>query len=1199
MPRFRPLHAALVVLLSVTALTATAQEKKNPRDADLGKKETTQLDQRLAGDLSRKKEAGADAPALKYDQFRLGVEMQVASKRREQIRDLAKIIELSRDGGEKPGLHFRLGELYWEESKFFFIEANRQDDVLIAAMNRKDAAGQAAAKAEKQRLLGQSKGYGKLAVEQYTKIIQDYPKFDRTDEVLFFLGQYLMENGEDRKALVAYKRLVEKFPKSKYIPDAWLAFGEYYFNNSKGRRPELEKALEAYKKAAQFPESSVYAFAIYKQGWCYFNMGDYENAKDRFKTVVLYGELAGAAAVEKDGGKSGKSGLVREARADFVRSYARQGDVSSAREEFSRLTSVADERFTMQKQLGNLYYEDGKDREAAITYNALIKEKPLSPEAPGFQARIVDIVLRMGDKGKTVGQVRRLTKIITEVEAAKVVTTDKDKKALSEAKELAERTLSNLAVNWHNEGKKTRDEETFKHADSVYSDYLVLFPENAKAYDLRFFWAELLNDNLSNFDKAAEQYTHVVMQDAKAVDAKKKPGKWLTNAAYNTVLALDEVVKKAEAGGQVKTETGSDITKKVAFPAVKKQLLDACERYLKYVPQGDKRVEIAFKAANLYYRYNHFDEAVLRFSEIAMQHPEYKFENGERAAELAANLILDSYNLLGDYAKVNEWARRFYTNDKLASGKFRDELSRIIETSAFKLINQLEAKKEFARAAEAYLTFVADFPKSEIADTALYNASVDFYQAKMLDKSIEVRGRLIRQYPQSKYVPQCIYANAEALEAMARFDEAADTYELYVRGYERAHGGAKAAPARSAKARRAAKARSRGGRDEGEKKAVPQVFEEQKAQVALFNASTFREGLGEYRQALRLRERYLELWPKAKDAEQVFLSIADLWEKQGAYGKAMKHLEEYEREYLRFPSKVLAAEGRIARIYEEKQRRPRDANRIYNRIMDYYSKLGPRGRKELEKPALVAVGRAQFQAIEPDYAQFMRLRLSGGQYLPAFAERLKASVKDKRDALSIVQKQYVATVALGAPEPAICSLYRMGLMFDNFADRLVNVSVPTKDEELKAQVRDQFDQQAQPIKEMAAEAFTNAVAKARELDVYNDCSAKSLALLRSTYRPEQYPDVLERKLPLPRAADARVSGNGLLTGIQAVPVVAVAAAPAAADSQDIKKDLEALQRSLRNKPRESVEVEPESPRSAPAKADSKQKAESEEPEDVL
>src|SRR6185295_18909217 len=138
----------------------------------------------------------------------------------------------------------------------------------------------------------------------------------------------------------------------------------------------------------------------------------------------------------------------------------------------------------MMVQLANLYYGEGKDKEAAITFNMLIREKPLSPQAPGFQAKIVDCILRAGNKKMTVQQVRKLVEVIENVEKANVVKDEKDKEALKEAKEISERTLSNLAVNWHNEARKTRDDETFGLANDVYSDYLTLFPDSPKAYDL-------------------------------------------------------------------------------------------------------------------------------------------------------------------------------------------------------------------------------------------------------------------------------------------------------------------------------------------------------------------------------------------------------------------------------------------------------------------------------------------------------------------------------------------------------------------------------------------------------------------------------------------------------------------------------------------------------------------------------------------
>ncbi|MGA9525517.1 MAG: tetratricopeptide repeat protein [Myxococcaceae bacterium] len=1179
----RILIAAILILAASPVL---AQDRKAARETELKKEQSAAPDKSLAGDITRKKaEKGEAAPALQYDHFRLGVEVQLASKRAQQIEDLKKIISLSQDGSkEKPDLLFRLAELYFEESKHQFFEANRKDDEYIRAMNAGDKAGQERAKAEKEAILKKSKGARKLAIDQYAEIVQRYKDYARTDEVLYFLGHSFLESGEDRKALVSFDRLIKKYKKSKYIPDAYLAFGEYYFTNSKGKRDQLEKALEYYKLAEGFPENQVYAFAIYKQGWCYFNLGEYERALDKFKAVVLYGQFAGAAAVEKDGNAKKKGTLIKEARSDYVRAYARSGRPAlDARADFGKVASNDDERFTMLKHLANLYYEDGKDKEAALTFNTLIKERPNSPEAPGFQGKIVDCVLRAGNKKMTVDQVRRLVTIHDSVVKSGMIKDEKDKQALEEARELSERTLSNLAVNWHNEAKKTRDDETFAFAHEVYSDYLRLFSDNKKAYDLRFFYAELLNDNLNRYEKSSEQYTLVVAQDIKRIEKGEKPGKWLNNAAYNAVLAWDEVVKNAEQNGSLKNPDTSDPTRKAEIPSLKKQLLEASERYLKYVPNGDKKVEIAFKAANIYYRYNHFDEAVKRFADVAENHQDYKFENGDRAAEMAANLILDTFNLQNDWGKVNEWARRFYKDPKLATGKFRDDLSQVIEQSAFKLVNQLEAKKEYAKAADAYLAFVSEFPKSSIADKALFNASIDFYNAKMLDRAIEVRKQIIARYPKSEFVPQCIFANAEASEAIGDFEDAAESYELYVRGYEKSH----EVPTKKAakRSRRGGKARAAKAETEGSKL----LYEETKAQIALFNAGVFRDGLGQYRQALRNRERYLELWPKSKDAEAVFLSIADLHEKNGAWTKALKHLEEYEREYMRDADKVLMAEGRIAAIYVDKLKNDRNARRIYNRIWDYYEKLPGRVKKKLDNAALDAVARAHYELSDEDWREFSRRKIQWGQGR-WMADHFKKTLQEKAKALEAVQKRYTQTVAFKSGPPALCALSKIGDAYAHMAESVVNAPMPKgAPPELQDALREELAGQAQPLKDKAAEAYAAAVAKGQELDVFSECFKSALTQLRETYRPDAFPHMYEDTVSLKNMTTA-VLGGDLLDSVQPIPVVTAAqAAELKEKAAELKDDLSDL------------DTRPASATSdrEPAAGEGEDEEDSDEPEDLL
>ena len=155
-------------ILIVLALTASAVafgedkagEKKTAKDAELGKKSTSIApDKSLAGDVTRKKDKTDAAPALQYDQFRLGVEGQVASKRREQIEDLKRIIQLNggKDKEEMPKLLFRLGELYFEESRYQLFEANRKDDDYIRAMNAGDKASMERIKAEKEKLVEAAK----------------------------------------------------------------------------------------------------------------------------------------------------------------------------------------------------------------------------------------------------------------------------------------------------------------------------------------------------------------------------------------------------------------------------------------------------------------------------------------------------------------------------------------------------------------------------------------------------------------------------------------------------------------------------------------------------------------------------------------------------------------------------------------------------------------------------------------------------------------------------------------------------------------------------------------------------------------------------------------------------------------------------------------------------------------------------------
>lgn len=242
------------------------------------------------------------------------------------------------------------------------------------------------------------------------------------------------------------------------------------------------------------------------------------------------------------------------------------------------------------------------------------------------------------------------------------------------------------------------------------------------------------------------------------------------------------------------------------------------------------------------------------------------------------------------------------------------------------------------------------------------------------------------------------------------------------------------------------------------------------------------------------------------------------------------------------------------------------------------------------------MGQAHFLTVEEDYNHYSRLKLGWGR--PPSPEFFKSTISEKSKSLDWVQRKYTQTVSIGAPESAICALQRIGLTYDNFVDKLVNAPMPAGlDEESAQAIRDEFSNQAQPLREKAAEAFTAAVAKARELSVFNDCAAQSLAKLRTVYRPEAFPDMPEEKVALKKSAEKAIGGE-LLAAIQDVPPPVVAAVPEKqAQEKALQEDLSGLTTRLRQQT--ATDVNTPTPASTKDGEKKKPSADSDEPEDFL
>ena len=1095
----RPL-AAGVAALTLALSTAGAAERATPREADLGEKRSVAPDASLGGSLEapKAKKAAPGGPTLDFETFRKVVEVQVSEKRREEISSLRRLIDLG--GGsveDTPQWYFRLAELLWEESQYFFFEANRRDDRLIALGTKGNPREIDRLMGEKKDLERESARHKDQAVALYKAIVAKYPKYPRLDEVLYFLAENLSKrNRNDPDALKAYRALIQRFPQSRYVPDAWMAFGEYYFEkaNEADRLGNLRRALEAYRKAATYQESSVYGYALYKQAWVHYNLTEWSEALELFRAVIFFGELP-TSTVPADK----KLALVKEARKDYVRTYSHVGSAEAAPDEFKRIGGEAG-WMDMLKSLAGIYWDEGKDRDAIVVYRRLIDEKPRSAEAPYFQSRIVTSAGRMGRKDAAVAQAHVFAKMLREIEASPDARDEKGKKLLADARRDAEQTLRILAVQYHNEWKKTHDEPVAGYAAEVYRDYLDLFPNEPTAYEMRFFHAEL-RYALADFEGAGVEYERVADMDIKGVDAKppRKQGKFFKDALENAVFAWDLVAKKLDE--QDKQRAPGDPKKRMALAPQRQRLVDACNRYLKWQPKGDKWVEVAYKVANIHYRHNAFAEATDLFTRIALDHPAHEL------AGYSTNLVLDAYNLLGDWRNVNGWAKRFYANAGLmkAHAALKEDLAKVIEQSAFKIVQEKEKANDHEGAAEEYLAFAREWPQSRLAPTAFFNASVDYVKAHRLDKAVEIRNQLLQRFPADPLAPKVLYDNAEAYEAMAEFGKAADLYERYFAEWTKARKGQKG------------KAADAGG------------YEEKKAEDGLVNATVFRAGLREWAKAEAASNAYLQTWPAGADAPRIFLSLADLYAKQGQTAKELRQVEEYQRRYAKDPDEWLAMQHRLAKAYEKAGNAPM-ARRLFAQGLDYWK----RRKSAVKERGLAVAAQGMYEELEPAFAEYGRISLD------VAPKHLKGQLQVKGSKLKKLEEAYGQVVKLKQAEPAICALYKIGLAYRHFAQTLFAAPIPKelrRDPELVQEYKAQLAQVAEPLDQKAFEGLGLAVDASRDYGVVNDCAKQAAALL-AKHKPEEYapsPEVVPPLAPPPATKGVEPRGYGLLAQVEDAP----------------------------------------------------------------
>jgi tetratricopeptide (TPR) repeat protein len=656
--------------------------------------------------------------------------------------------------------------------------------------------------------------------------------------------------------------------------------------------------------------------------------------------------------------------------------------------------------------------------------------------------------------------------------------------ALEEANRIIEKNLRRIATESHQMALQRRSSRMLLLAEENYKKYLDYFPDTANAYEMRYWYAEVLY-KLRKYEPATDSYEITVSMDP--------AGKFLRDAAVNTIFAIEKVIERdrpvwdreAARSRRQQLREGATAAEKYAeidLHEWEQRLVTACDTFGRVLPEDDETANVLYKAAYLLYERNHFVEANERFIQLVRAQPRSEL------AEFSVNIILDSYNLIEDWPRLNSAAREFYNNDEVGTTeRFRTKLKDLYLQATVRIAEGLADTGQEKEAGEAYLAFFEEFQEDDAADAdllqlALYNAG--FYAARVGDRqlSLDLRLRFVGTYPDA---PDEDSDNADRMlfekdvsvlgshyESVANYAEAVRFYELLF-----------------------------------ERNPDFELEGFQSAQNAVYNTAVFLEAMGEWERANSTFQSFMETYEDAPDLDALRMRMANNCFRNDALDEAREMWQSiYEDDDLVARNFQMAYEARAleARSFwddgdmDRARGLMRDGLEVFERAASGEGDLGY---------SSVFAAEMTYKLLGDEADDFNSIQLTADR-------NARRNLQRKTEGLTDLVGSYTEVIQTGAGEWAIAALVSIGEAYAEMARSLVESPCPSSLTEDQCEIyRFTLQDRAYEPQSKAADAYIAAMEKSFELGLYTDFSAEAARQLEEL-RPEEYPPLLE-EIPEP------------------------------------------------------------------------------------
>ena len=656
-----------------------------------------------------------------------------------------ELIKNSPDAPYLADLNYRLAELHVERSRYVYARLMEQ---------RPD--GDSNISGEQALEVQISK---RLAIETYTRILNEFPEYMDNDQIRFFRAHEHRELGEFDTMLNEYKGLIAKYPRSKWSIEARLILGDHHFDKG-----SVDDAEPFYKEILELSESHVHDMARYKLGWIRIN-------QERFSEALRYFEDAVKSKRKKERGAVGDArslDVKRESMMAMTWPYSEVRKAYEAPSYFRRLAESKTLYVAVLKKLANRYFVKTEYANASLLYREVVRLSASVDENIEYIQRTYEAVRNMSRKNS-----RRYANASADV-AAMITNASRFQNHLGYGEEEKAQLLKDfeirardLATRLHVDSQKRRNTRSIRTAADAYRRYLSLYGTNKKSNSIRSNRASALFET-KDFVEAGIQYEELALAMQEG-DARRE-------TIYKSILSYFNAID-ADTLYRRKNPTKESLLDKLSAVRAREGLKQLGAYYVKKWPKDARVPNVKFNIAMMYYQQGQYEKSSELFTAFIETYPTHK------DGVTAGNLALDSLNKMDDLDGLAKLAQRFVKNNNIRNTKFKKDALRIAEAARKRNVEMTVISTNEGDFTETMLAEWEKHKGTAEGEEFLYTGFVKFKNESNVAGVFDFGGRMIGAYPKSARLVD-VFATMGAFAARAAdFERAAVLFEEFYKRF--------------------------------------------------------------------------------------------------------------------------------------------------------------------------------------------------------------------------------------------------------------------------------------------------------------------------------------------------------------------------------------------------------------------------------